>query len=90
MDDAVYGLVEDAACFEQQETETVDNLGLPRNAVFEACDCLRMRSLLTVQFGLVLGFQFHQFTVVISLYTFPEVLERLYGKSVVYFQLLCP
>ena len=67
-DDAVYRLAEDVACFEQLETVSAVNLILPRNAVFESRCFFRMCRLLTVEFGLVLGFQLHQFTVVVALH----------------------
>ncbi len=34
MDNAAYRLTENVVCFEQQETETVDNPVLPQNAFF--------------------------------------------------------
>ena len=78
-DDTVYRLAEDVACFEQEETETADNLILPRNVVFEPRRFLCMCRLLTVEFGLVLGFQLHQFTVVVALYGLDSALQLLDG-----------
>lgn len=67
-DDTVNGLAEDVACFKQQETEAANNMPLPCNPVFEPRCFLRMRSLPTVKFRLVLGLQFHPFTVMVVLH----------------------
>ena len=78
-DDAVYRLAEDVVCFEQEKTEAADNQVLPRNAVFEPRCFFRMCRLLTVEFGLVLGFQLHQFTVVVALHGLDSALQQFYG-----------
>jgi hypothetical protein len=78
-DNAVYCLAEDVACFEQQETETADNVVLPRNPIFEPRGFLRMRSLPAVEFRQVLGFQFHPFTVMVVLHGLDFTLQPLNG-----------
>lgn len=65
---AIYCLTENVACFEQQETQTANNMILPCNPVFKPCGLLCMFRLLAAQLGLVLTFQVHQFTVMVALH----------------------
>lgn len=78
-DDAVYRLAEDVARFEQQETETTDKMILPCNPIFEPCGLLGMLCLLTVQFGLVLTIQLHQFSLMVALHSLNFTLQPLNG-----------
>lgn len=48
-DDTVNSLAEDVVCFEQQETEAVDDMALPCNPVFQPCGLLRMFRFLAAQ-----------------------------------------
>ena len=54
-DDAVYRLAENIAYFEQQETETADNIVLPYNPVFKPVVSWACSVSLRVQFGLMLS-----------------------------------
>ena len=47
----MYRLTEDVARFEQQETETADDMALPCNLFFKPCGFLCMFRFLAVQFG---------------------------------------
>ncbi|MDE5677261.1 MAG: hypothetical protein K2I55_05645 [Phocaeicola sp.] len=52
---------ENIARFEQQETETADDMALPCNSVFKTCGFLCIFSLLAALFGPVFSLQLHQF-----------------------------
>ena len=78
-DNTVYCLTEDVARFEQQETETTDNMALPCNPFFKPCCFLCIFRFLTVQFGPVFGLQLYQLTAMVVLYGLDFILQPFNG-----------